>query len=131
MIVVAIIAIIAAIAIPSLLTARMSGQEAAIIASLRTISSTQEQYRARFGTYGTLLQLSTASMIDSVLGTGQKSGYTVTMAAGQVTNNTWNCYAQPNVPGQTGVRGFYVDNSGVIRFTPNGAIPTTASSPID
>ena len=40
MIVVAIIAIIAAIAIPSLLTARMSGQEAAIIASLRTISST-------------------------------------------------------------------------------------------
>jgi len=131
MIVVAIIAIIAAIAIPSLLTARMSGQEAAIIASLRTISSTQEQYRARFGTYGTLLQLSQASMVDEVLGSGQKSGYTVTMAAGQVAQNTWNCNAVPQVPGTTGVRGFLVDNSGVIRFTAGGGIPTTGDSPLD
>ena len=128
MIVVAIIAIIAAIAIPSLLTAKISGQEAAVIASMRTISSTQEQYRARYGTYANLTQLSAASFVDPVLGSGQKSGYTVAITA---TTNTWYCTAIPNVFNQTGVRGFYVDQSGVLRYTTNGAAPTTASPALD
>jgi type IV pilus assembly protein PilE len=128
MIVVAIIAIIAAIAIPSLLTAKISGHEAAIIASLRTVSSTQEQYRARYGTYGTLTALSASSFIDEVLGSGNKSGYTIAITAGV---NTWTATAIPNVFNQTGVRGFMVDHSGVLRFDITGVAPTTTSPPID
>ncbi len=128
MIVVAIIAIIAAIAIPSLLTAKISGHEAAIIASLRTVSSTQEQYRARYGTYGGLTELSAQSFIDPVIGSGNKSGYTIAITFGV---NTWTATAVPNVPGQTGVRGFMVDHSGVLRFTLDGSAPNTASPAID
>ena len=130
MIVVAIIAIIAAIAIPSLLTAKKSGHEAAIIASLRTISSTQEQYRTRFGTYGTLAQLSGAGFIDAVLGSGSKSGYYIETTG--VTSTAWACRAKPVTQGSTGDRSFWVDESGVIRFEADGTnYPTVASSALD
>ncbi len=68
MIVVSIIAIIAAIAIPSLLAARISGNEASAISSMRTLSTVQEQYRTRFGAYSaSLTNLGNAGYIDSVL----------------------------------------------------------------
>ena len=80
MIVVAIIAILSAIAIPSLLTARIQGNEASAKASLRTLSSVSEQFRIRFQTYpSALTDLSDATLqpqpyIDSTLGSGTKSG---------------------------------------------------------
>ena len=80
MIVVAIIAIIAAIAIPSLLNARKAGNEASAISSLRTLSTVNQQYRTRFQSYaGSLANLSAASYIDSVLGSGTKAGYAFTL----------------------------------------------------
>jgi hypothetical protein len=105
-------------------TPRISGHEAAIIASLRTISSTQEQYRARYGTYGTLDELSAASFIDPVLGSGKKSGYDIRIWAYE---SEWTCTAIPQNPGQTGTRGFYVDHSGVLRFSKDGSEPTQTS----
>ena len=127
MIVVAIIAIIAAIAIPSLLTAKKSGHEAAIIASLRTLSSTQEQYHSRFGAYGSLTNLGGEDYIDPVLAGGSKSGYDITLTPG---DDTWSAVAVPSDPGTTGDRGFWVDQTGVIRFTADGGTTTpTASSP--
>jgi len=128
MIVVAIIAIIAAIAIPSLLTAKKSGHEASVIASLRTLSSVQEQYRSRFSTYGSLANLSAASYIDSVLGSGNKNGYTFVMTAAV---DTWACTAVPTTIGTTGDRGFRIDNSGVIRFSADGSAPTASASPLN
>ncbi len=123
-IIVAILAIIAAIAIPSLLTAKISGHESSVIASLRTLSSTQEQYRARYGRYATLHELAAANFIDPVLGSGQKSGYVLNVQAGK---NTWVAGAIPQVPGETGVRGFRIDQSGVISYTIHGFVPPEAS----
>jgi len=128
MIVVAIIAIIAAIAIPSLLNARKAGNEASAISSLRTLTTVNEQYRTRFLTYSTsLANLSAATYINSVLGSGTKSGYNFTFAGG---TSTWNVSTVPTTAGTTGDRGFFADESGVIRFAASGAA-TSASSPID
>ena len=130
MIVVAIIAIIAAIAIPNLLRSRMAANEAAAIGALRTLSSSQENYRNNSGTnlYGTLAQLSGATppYIDSALGAGISRGYTVAIV-GTPDANTYVATAVPNSVGTTGNRGFFIDQSGVIRFTTDGSAPTTAS----
>ncbi|MHC4664113.1 MAG: type IV pilin protein [Planctomycetota bacterium] len=128
MIVVAIIAIIAAIAIPSLLTARKAAHEASAIASLRTVSSTQEQYHSRFGAYGDLSQLLAEQYIDPALGSGTKSGYSFSIVSADA--DTWACVAVPTTPGTTGDRGFYVDQVGVIRFTPDGSAPNGSSAPV-
>ena len=128
MIVVAIIAIIAAIAIPSLLNARKAGNEASAVSSLRTLTTVNEQYRTRFQQYSpTLGPLQAAGYIHSVLGSGAKSGYNFTYAGGAVT---WACNADPIVPATTGDRGFFVNESGVIRGQ-DPAPATVASNPID
>ena len=137
MIVVAIIAIIAAIAIPSLLNARKAGNEASAISSLRTLTTVSEQYRTRFQTYptGGLNDLQTAGYIDTVLGAGSKSGYTFNYACAIVAPatvaNTWSCEAVPNVTGTTGDRGFFTDQSGVIRFTADGSAVSASSTPLN
>ena len=141
MIVVAIIAIISAIAIPSLLSARISGNEASAVSSLRTLSTVSEQYRSRFGEYpgatsadglGDLSNpaLTPAPYVDSQLGAGLKSGFTFTYN-GAV--NTWDCTSDPS-NANVGVRSFFADQSGVIRveadFATNGSA-TVASPAID
>ena len=129
MIVVAIIAIIAAIAIPSLLNARKAGNEASAISSLRTVTTVNEQYRTRFGSYADSMdRLYTQSYIDKVLGSKQKSGYDFTYAS--TDKNLWSCAASPTDAGKTGDRGFFVDESGVIRFNLTGTA-TVADDPID
>ncbi|MHC4660843.1 MAG: hypothetical protein ACYS8W_04080 [Planctomycetota bacterium] len=107
---------------------RARTSEAAVIASLRTLSSTQEQYYSRFGKYGTLTQLSTEQYIDPVLGSGIKSGYIFRVRVGQ---DAWSCIAVPATPGVTGMRGFFVDQTGVLRYTPNGTPPTPVSPALD
>ncbi|MEC7923200.1 MAG: prepilin-type N-terminal cleavage/methylation domain-containing protein [Planctomycetota bacterium] len=128
MIVVAIIAIIAAIAIPSLLNARKAGNEASAISSLRTLTTVNEQYRTRFQNYSDdLSDLNDEGYIDSVLGAGQKSGYTFEY---RMSNGTWTCSASPVSEGNDGDRHFFVDQSGIIRF--NATSEANASSnPID
>src|SRR6476661_6314655 len=84
LIVVVIIGIIAAIAIPNLLAARRSANEGSAISSLRTLHGAQMTYQATSGggNYAsTLLALQTPGLIDSVLGGGTKSGYGFTMNA--------------------------------------------------
>ena len=128
MIVVAIIAIIAAIAIPSLLNARKAGNEASAISSLRTLCTVNEQYRTRFQQYSSSLgNLSAAGYIDSVLASGTKSGYAFTYGG---ATNTWTVGSTPSTAGTTGDRGFFVDQTGVIRFAASGAA-TSASPPLD
>ncbi len=127
MIVVAIIAIIAAIAIPSLLNARKAGNEASAISSLRTLTTVNEQYRTRFQSYAsTLAVLNTEGYIDNVLSSGTKSGYTFVYTLASV--NTWNCTGDPATPGTTGDRYFFVDQSGVIRFSATGTATATSGA---
>ncbi len=129
MIVVAIIAIIAAIAIPNLLRARLSANESAAIGALRTMSSAQENYKSNGGTnlYGTFAELggATPPYIDNALAAGISRGYLVAVV-NAATADTWDASATPNNIGSSGNRGFLIDESGVIRFTTDGSVPTPA-----
>jgi prepilin-type N-terminal cleavage/methylation domain-containing protein len=119
MIVVAIIALLAAIAIPNLLRARHNANESAAIGSLRTLSSSEESYRANQNpvTYGSLANLLAPPRggppyIDAILAGGAKQGYNFAMTT--LTTNTYTITATPQAPGQTGTRTFTVDQTGVI-----------------
>ena len=77
LIVVVIIAIIAAIAIPNLLAARRSSNDASALATMRVLSSGEHTYKstAGDGLYGDLTQLNNADIIDDVVASGSKSGF--------------------------------------------------------
>jgi type IV pilus assembly protein PilA len=129
LIVVAIIGIIAAIAIPSLLRSRMSANEAAAIGSLKTIAAAETDYNNNSSphTYtGTLACLGTGlgaggvRFIDPALASGLKSGYNISLVlTTSVDANgsywAWSATAWPVVYQSTGVRSFYIDETAVIR----------------
>src|SRR5436190_1348688 len=121
MIVIAIIAIIAAIAIPNLIEARKGSNETAAIGALRTLVTAQGLFREgdrdQNGVldYATdMTQLSNYSLIDSTLGGGTKQGYVFTIGNAGNTQFVWSAHASPVVAGKTGDREFFVDDSGVI-----------------
>ena len=141
LIVVAIILIIAAIAIPNLLKSKMAANESSAVGSVRTINTGEVTYAAgcpNAGYTSTLKELNTGALcaaglniIDNVLSLGAKSGYTFQYAgAPDATGlvNTYTVTALPGVVGTTGQRGFFSDQTGVIRYTLNGSAPTNASS---
>ena len=158
LIVVAIIGIIAAIAIPSLLRARVSANESATIGDIRTVISGQAAYQsANGGWYDEISCLaingstcipnypSTApTFLDSnIAAQASKSGYDRSFEAGAVPGNlnsaissatsmsSYAYVASPVTSGQTGVRGFGGDSSGVLCFTTDGAVPPTSSGALD
>jgi prepilin-type N-terminal cleavage/methylation domain-containing protein len=140
MIVIAIIAIIAAIAIPNLLRSRMTANEGSAVGAMRTITSAEQQYQSAaittfasgMGTYGTLPQMAgqVPPFVDPVLGGGNKQGYNFTATPGGVDGApTFTCNGNPLQMGASGNRGFFADESGVIRFA-QGAVATVASLPV-
>ena len=88
LIVVAIIGIIASMAIPNLLASRRAANEGSAQQSLRTISSAEATYQltAGNGRFAELPVLMNQFLVDSVLGSGSKSGYNFTLGAPQVIN---------------------------------------------
>ena len=152
LIVVAIILIIAAIAIPNLMRSRMAANESSAVGSVRTINTAMVTYSTSFpdtGYAATLANLGgptaacvpgavatigAACLIDNLLSiVQQKSGYqfaAVGAATSGTVNNLYTVTATPLTIGATGNRGFFSDQSGVIRYTLNGAAPTIASSPL-
>ena len=133
MIVVAIIALIAAIAIPNLLRARHNANEGAAIGNMHALVSAMESFRANQTppTYpATLAALSAAvpPYVDAVLAGGVRQGYTFTYAL--VTAATYTLTGTPVTAGVTGTRGFWSDESGVMRVSATGA-PTAASPPLE
>ena len=147
LIVVAIILIIAAIAIPNLLRSRMSANEASAVGSLRSINTAEITFSTTYPDvgFGTLANLggpaascagatfassSQACMIDDVLATtAVKSGYnfTTTVGAGAPATS-YTSLALPSVNGQSGQRAFCSDQSGVIYFNEGGASCSDADS---
>ena len=145
LIVVAIILIIAAIAIPNLLRSKMAANEASAVGSIRTINTAQVTYSSAWGTgYATALAnlgdgganpcvaaAATACLIDGVLAAGVKSGYNFTSAgtlpSGGV-NNGFEARATPVAVGTTGQRAFCSDQTGVIRFNVTGAIAAVCAN---
>ena len=148
LIVVAIIGIIAAIAVPGLLRARMSGNEASAIGSLRAINTAQQNYSQQCNGYAPVLtELSTAgagaylSPDLSNASPAVKSGFTVlltganplgTQAAGCTAAGT-NYYASATpLSASTGSRAFATSEAGTIYFAagivpPANPIPSTAT----
>ncbi len=143
LIVVAIILIIAAIAIPNLLRSRMAANEASAVGSLRTINTAEVTFSTTYPTIGfaalgalggtapcTTATSTGACLIDDVLSnTKVKSGYNFAIAnlTGTPVVVTYDATAVPTVVGQSGQRGFFTDQSGVIRYTSDGSAPTNAS----
>lgn len=136
LIVVAIILVIAAIAIPSLLRARISANESSAVSSLRALNAAQISYQSTFPTagYATLLSSlagtscnppgqSGACLIDTQLASGTKSGYSFALTGASGTPNaTYQLIASPISPNQTGVRYFCSFADAVIRVSPAAAI---------
>jgi prepilin-type N-terminal cleavage/methylation domain-containing protein len=147
LIVVAIILIIAAIAIPNLLRSRMAANEASAVGSLRTINTAEVTFSTTYPTVGfaalanlggpagscsgaTFASSAQACLVDDVLATtAVKSGYAFTATAGAGTPAvTYTSLAKPSVNGQSGQRAFCSDQSGVIRFNPGGTTCAVADS---
>jgi len=122
LIVVAIILIIAAIAIPNLLRARIAANEASAVESLRTIVTAEVTYASTYGTgYTSLVNLGSSGLIDNVLSNGRKSGYTfqVAPAGGSGTSvDPFTTFTSTGIRqnSNTGTRMFCTDSSGVIRY---------------
>ena len=129
LIVVAVIGIIAAIAVPNLLQSRAAANEASAISSVRTIVTAQITFSATVGggAYAAnLAALQTAGLIDEALGSGTKDGYDFA-STGAAT--TFTVTASPVTQGTTGTRGFFSDQTGVIRFD-NSGTASVGSTPL-
>jgi type IV pilus assembly protein PilA len=135
LIVVAVILIIAAIAIPNFIRSREAANEASAVQNLRNISTAEYLYSSSYGINFTpdLATLSGntgspdqthAELIDEVLASGIKSGYSIGYAAGATNGQgqviTYAVNASPLVPGSTGQRYFYTDQTCVIRWNATG-----------
>src|SRR5678815_2703490 len=135
LIVVAIIGILAAIAVPNLLASRRAANEGSAQASIRILHTSEAIHQATTGggAYGTLGALYGQGLVDSVLGqadTNGKSGYLFDIIdlGGSGGSATFGAYGVPLVdsgPGQTGTRRFGITHAGVLRAD------TTLSAPAD
>jgi type IV pilus assembly protein PilA len=131
LIVVAIILVIAAIAIPSLLRARISANEVSAVSSLRALNTAQISYESAYPTVGYASSLSSLSgvscappgassacLIDTQLASGNKSGYSFALTGSSGTPNTaYQFIAAPMVPNQTGNRYFCSFADAVLRVS--------------
>jgi len=130
LIIVTVILIIAAIAVPKLWRSKMAANQASAVASLRTINTSEATYCSTYnqGYTSSLAQLGPASsgpssssgagLIDFVLASGSKSGYTFTYTPGAAVNGSTPSYeltASPASVGKTGSNYYFTDNSNVIR----------------
>jgi type IV pilus assembly protein PilA len=140
LVVVAVILIIAAIALPNFIQSRMRANESSTVQNMRNITTAQVAYSTTYsigysadlpslGGTGAVVSQTSAQLIDSVLSAGTKSGYNfsygvlTTDSGGHVT--TYSLNADPISPGYSGRRHFYTDQSGVIRANDTAAASAT------
>ncbi|MHB8527660.1 MAG: DUF4190 domain-containing protein [Candidatus Acidiferrales bacterium] len=138
-----IVLIIAAIAIPNLLRSKMVANEASAVGSLRTTVTASVTYSNTYGHgFPTNLQAlgpsangtanaEGADLIDAALAGGRRYGYAFSYEASSThadgVLDTFRVNADPITEGTTGVRHFYVDQTGVIRYQEDG--PANENSP--
>jgi prepilin-type N-terminal cleavage/methylation domain-containing protein len=141
LIVVAIILIIAAIAIPNLLRSKIAANQASAVGSLRTLNTSCIAFSTSYGQFPTkLLDLgpiasggtassTSADLIDSVLAAGQKSGYTFVYTSA-APYQAYTITATPITAATTGQNMYFTDQSGVIRVDVSGSGAGPSSTPI-
>ena len=138
LIVITIIGIVAAIAIPNLLASRRSANESSAISALRTIHGAEVSYQSTIGNgdFGSLANLQTAGFLDESLagatsGATAKSGYYYTLAtaaASSSTPATFECDSQPllhlsaSIFSSTGARRFFITEAGVVYSNTDNAV---------
>ena len=144
MIVIAVILIIAALAIPQLLRARMSANESAAVSALRTLATQEVNYDSAWGpgfsptlaalgppTPGASASAASADLVDQVLASGLRGGYqflyTPLIPSGGTTPTGYTVNANPISPGITGEWFFYLDQSNVIRQNDGSPASVTSS----
>ncbi|MFI5096348.1 MAG: prepilin-type N-terminal cleavage/methylation domain-containing protein [Candidatus Acidiferrales bacterium] len=142
LIVVAIILIIAAIAIPNLIRSKMAANEASAVASLRTINTAEVTYNNTYpGLFGSLAQIGPADatcsagpvvghacLIDFLLSQGTKSGYTFVATGSALNVGTFTNSAVPVTQGSTGTRSFCSDQNLVLYYISTGGACTVATA---
>jgi len=142
LIVVAIILIIAAIAIPNLIRSKMAANEASAVASVRTINTAEVTYNNTYpGLFGSLAQIGPADascsagpaqgnacLIDFLLAKGTKSGYTFVATGSALNVGTFTDSAVPTTVGSTGNRSFCSDQNLVLYYLASGGACTVATS---
>jgi len=136
LIVVAIIGIIAAIAIPNLLASRRAANEGSAQQSLRTMASAEATYKATAGNgnYGDVNSMMAQALVDSTLGSGTKSGFSYTTGTAPASSATdFTIGATPTTTSgvtATGTRDFCIDQSGVLKANPtaSGTVPTDCTA---
>jgi len=144
LIVVAIILIMAAIAVPNYLRSRLVANESSAAQSLRTINTAAITYSATYPNQGFPPSLAAlggvnpctatstnACLLDQVLSAGTKSGYTFVYTGDGLTPSvTYFATSTPVTLGLSGQRMYCTDQTSVIRFDPSGAGCTATSNPI-
>lgn len=131
-----IILIIAAIAIPNILRARMAANEASAAGSVRTLYQAEVAYSQTHKDSGftcNLSDLSSAGLIDSRLASGERNGYRLDLQncaaeAGSGPATKIQIVAAPMRLNQTGVRAFCTDEGGMIRVDPSGSVEQCVGS---
>jgi type IV pilus assembly protein PilA len=132
LIVVAIILIIAAIAIPNFLRAKMAANESSAVSSIHSINTAEIQYASSYPSVGFSPSLITlgptgSSYIDAVLAGGSKAGYLFTYV--QNTTDTpsdgYTINADPVTRGVTGLRSFYSDQQNVTHYNQTASAAAT------
>ena len=147
LIVVAIILIIAAIAIPNLIRSRISANEASCVATLRTLNTSEILYQTAYGSFSpnlvdlgpngttcgsTIIPTATAAcLVDATLGSDPitKSGYTITYVPAGTPPSTYKNTALPIAIGVSGQRSFCTDQTMVIDVNPGGTSCTLGTDP--
>jgi prepilin-type N-terminal cleavage/methylation domain-containing protein len=127
LIVVVIIGVIMAFAVPGLRRARQNAQSGSAIQSMRTLTSAEYLYERGHKIYGTLAQLNPEGTIDSALAIGVKSEYSFSMTVDAV-NKKFSCTATP-LSDTANMDHFFVDETAVIRFK-KGSTADATSPPI-
>jgi len=144
LIVVAIILIMAAIAVPNYLRSRLVANESSSAQSIRTINTALVTYSSTYQNVGFAPSLAAlgganpctatstnACLLDQVLSAGTKAGYTfVYVGDGLTPSVTYSITATPVTLGMSGQRQYCSDQTSVIRFEPSGAGCTLTSTPI-
>jgi len=137
LIVVAIIGIIAAIAIPNLLASKRAANEGSAVASIRTLTSAEATYQATTGAgaYGNLAGLNSAGLVDSALSnsaTTPKSGYKFVATPDATTPNSLYLATASTATASglaaTGTRNFASDATGMITYGPASTTAMTANN---
>ncbi len=120
--VVTIIGIIASIAVPNLLRSKAAANEAVAISYMRSWSAAQELYHTNHGCYADAdNQLFDEGLVDGH-NPADSHGYTFSLDNPSGSKYTWWGRASPDIPGETGTRWFFIDQTGVIRGSTSGDV---------